>query len=282
MNTQLYQYLWIFLIVGFVGWLGEVCYAAYIEKRFVNRGFLNGPFCPIYGVGIVVIDLFLRDLSNQLFLLFFGAMILGSAIEWIAGFLLEKIFKQKWWDYSDEKFNLNGYICLQFSIVWGFMGMLVVRFIMPLLSKLIALPPQNVGTIVLFAFLAVLLADLIVTTISVLNINRRLELLEAVSLRSREISDMLGNALAGGVLDLMAKYEESELKQRYDELSEKGKRDFDEIKAKYNKAIHKNVIVVRILNAFPKMKSLQYESQLEALKIKMMYKKNKTAKKNKR
>lgn len=87
-----------------------------------NRGFLNGPLCPIYGLGVVAIDFFLRPFGSSLPVQLVGAMLLGSVLEYAAGFLLEKLFHQKWWDYSDTPHNLHGYICLKFSVVWGLAG----------------------------------------------------------------------------------------------------------------------------------------------------------------
>ena len=140
-----YTYLSCFFIYAFLGWCGEVVYAAAIEKRFVNRGFLNGPVCPIYGLGVVLIAFFMRPFQGSLAALMIGSMILGSALEWAAGYLLEKIFRQKWWDYSNEPHNLNGYICLRFSVLWGFAGAVVVRFVVPATSHLVNLIPRPMG-----------------------------------------------------------------------------------------------------------------------------------------
>ena len=144
---MLYTYLYCFFIYAFLGWCAEVLYAAAVEKRFVNRGFLNGPVCPIYGVGVALIALLMGPFSGNLLALFIGSMILGSALEWTAGFLLEKIFRQKWWDYSNEPHNLNGYVCLKFSVLWGFAGAVVVRFIVPSTSRLAHLMPQTLGSV---------------------------------------------------------------------------------------------------------------------------------------
>ena len=103
-----YTYLWCFFIYAFLGWCGEVLYAAAIERRFVNRGFLSGPVCPIYGLGVVLISYVMRPFGGNLAALMLGSIVLGSALEWLAGYLLEKIFRQKWWDYSDEPLRLWG------------------------------------------------------------------------------------------------------------------------------------------------------------------------------
>ena len=107
----MYRYLWSFFAYAFLGWCMEVSFAALTSGRFVNRGFLNGPVCPIYGCGAVIVLFCLEPLKDHLFWLFVGSVILTSALEWLTGFVLEKIFHERWWDYSDMPFNLGGYIC---------------------------------------------------------------------------------------------------------------------------------------------------------------------------
>ena len=113
----MYQFLWIFFVYAFLGWCTEVSYAALRTGKFVNRGFLNGPVCPIYGCGVVVVLVGLTPLKGNFVLLFLGSVVLTSVLELATGFVLEKLFRQRWWDYSDKPFNLGGYICLEFSIM---------------------------------------------------------------------------------------------------------------------------------------------------------------------
>ena len=116
---NLYFLLFYFIIYAFLGWCTEVVYAALNTGKFVNRGFLNGPICPIYGFGIAAIVAFLAPVSNNPALLFAGSAIITSAIELITGWIMEKAFNTRWWDYSTMPFNIGGYICLKFSIAWG-------------------------------------------------------------------------------------------------------------------------------------------------------------------
>ena len=104
---MLYHFVWLFFIYAFLGWCTEVSYAALVTGKFVNRGFLNGPVCPVYGFGAVIILAALTPLADNLLLLFLGSMALASALEWLTGFALEKLFHQRWWDYSDQPFNLS-------------------------------------------------------------------------------------------------------------------------------------------------------------------------------
>lgn len=261
--SQVYFYVWCFFLVGFVGWLGEVAYAALIEKKFVNRGFLGGPICPIYGIAIVLIDLIMGKRELHFAVLFLGSMVVGTLLELVAGFLLEKLFAQKWWDYSDKPLNFHGYICLSFSVLWGFAGAAVVRGAVPLLHRFVAWIPHSLGMVLLFVFSAMFLIDFFATIAAIIGLNKRLKKLEAVKAKIKESSDAIGGLVSTGVLDAIEAYDKSETKQKYDQLSDKNKKELEELKEKYRKAVKKNPFYVRILKAFPDLKSLKYNEQLE-------------------
>ena len=156
----MYFYLWSFFAASFVGWLLEVAYAAVTAKKFVNRGFLNGPFCPIYGVGVVLMDGALGRFQNTAIILL-GSFVLGAALEFVAGFLMEKIFRQKWWDYSNRPHNFKGYICLEYSIVWAVAGAVAVRVLLPLLGRAVRRLPRPVGLGILAAGASFFVFDLL-------------------------------------------------------------------------------------------------------------------------
>lgn len=112
-----YEILWLFFIYSFAGWIAETVSAAFQQKRFVNRGLINAPFCVIYGFTAAAVTIFCGELHG--FWLFFGGMILSTVIEWAAGHWIEKFYHERWWDYSKVKGNLDGYICLPMSLLWG-------------------------------------------------------------------------------------------------------------------------------------------------------------------
>lgn len=124
-----YDLLWYFTIYSFLGWCSEVIFATVTTGKFVNRGFLNGPVCPIYGFGMSLVLLVLLPFSDNIPLLFIGGALLTSAIELVGGWALKKFFHTTWWDYSDQPFNLGGYICLKFSILWGLCVVVVIRIV---------------------------------------------------------------------------------------------------------------------------------------------------------
>ena len=116
---SLYQTLAYFLIYSCLGWCLEVVYAAVTTGKLVNRGFLNGPVCPIYGFGMVIVLYALTPLVDNTLLLYLGGVILPSALELVGGWALYKLYRTRWWDYSDYPFNIGGYICLEFCLLWG-------------------------------------------------------------------------------------------------------------------------------------------------------------------
>lgn len=253
----MYTYLWCFFIFAFLGWCSEVVFAAFVEKRFVNRGFLNGPLCPIYGFGVVLIDFCLRPVRYNIAALLIGSMLVGSALEWVAGFLLEKVFHQKWWDYSNEPHNLNGYICLKFSLLWAFAGSAVVGLVMPASRYLVSLIPRTVGWVLLCVLLGLIAVDFTVTVVSIIGLNKKLKNLEYVSGKLKAGSDKLGEGLyAGAAL----------LEEKKQLLEKDWQKEAARLKEKYEESLQANPLHRRLLKAFPDLKSLKHNEQLELLR----------------
>lgn len=259
---ELHEILLCFFIYGFLGWCTEVAFAAAKEKRFVNRGFLNGPICPIYGIGVVAVVLLLMPYKNQLFILYVMSIIVVTALEWVTGFILEKLFHSKWWDYSNMPLNLNGYVCLLFSLIWGVACVVIVKWIHPLIYKGVKILPDWLGTVLLVVLGIGILADLYVTVTNILKMNRHLAKMEEIAAELRRISDELGENISENVLEAMEKREDiaedmqeytDEWKDRVEELKERA----DELREKYRDIKFKNARSVRrILRAFPRMKSV--------------------------
>ena len=197
----MYQLLWIFFLYAFLGWCTEVSYAALRTGKFVNRGFLNGPVCPIYGCGVVVVLAGLEPLKGNFVLLFLGSVVLTSALEWATGFVLEKLFRQRWWDYSDKPFNLGGYICLEFSIMWGLACLFVVDILHPSIEFFIRLIPHTLGWVLLGLFSAAMAVDLAATVRTIAKLNRQLDQIDQLARRLKTASNEFGENLADRVLE---------------------------------------------------------------------------------
>lgn len=269
MPVSLYEVIWIFLIYAFLGWALEVAFAAGKLREFVNRGFLNGPVCPIYGCGVLLLVIVLTPLRQSYILLFLGAFILASAIEFITGFLLEKLFHNKWWDYSDRKFNICGYVCPLFSVLWGLGCIVVLKVIHPAIYRLIRFVPELPGVIVLIILSIVFMADLVITVANILKFNQRLALLDEIAGKIKIISNEIGENIYEGVTVAVEKG--GELRENVDikaaefkDILLEKKAEKAKLQQEYNRLLKENVSfgMKRLMKAFPRMKSNLYQESL--------------------
>ena len=136
------QWVLLFFFYCFCGWVWESCYVSLCQRRWVNRGFLQGPLLPIYGSGAIIILFVTLPVAGNLGLVWLLGMLAATALEYVTGDVMERLFKVRYWDYSKQKFNLNGPICLSSSIAWGFFSILLVRFIHPPIARLLADVPS--------------------------------------------------------------------------------------------------------------------------------------------
>lgn len=246
---NLYQFLWIFVIYAFFGWCLEVIYQAVELGKFINRGFLNGPYCPIYGFGVIIVIVSLYPLRENILILYAGSVILTSVLEFVTGFILEKIFHQHWWDYSEEKFNISGYVCLKFSLLWGVACIVVIRLIHPSIEKFINWIPHGIGMIALTVICIGFASDFIVTLTAILHIKKNMKILNDISNEMRKISDRTGEKLFDGVKKIQIKNEER------NEKNIQRKKRIEELTARYKEVSQKNSHVGRRLeHSFPKLK----------------------------
>ena len=262
---MLYLFLWIFFVYAFLGWCTEVSYAALVTGKFVNRGFLNGPVCPVYGFGVVIVLGALTPLADNLLILFVGSVVLTSILEWLTGFVLEKLFHQRWWDYSDQPFNLSGYICLRFSIAWGFACMFVVKLLHPTILGLIWLIPHLMGVILLLLLGAVMAVDLAATVATIIKLNRRLAQIDELAAKIKEASNEFGENLADKVLDAVERG--AARKEERDERRAQAKLQLEEWHAAMQELLERESFGHRrLLKAFPRLRSLDHGSALERLR----------------
>ena len=205
MNLTGYGLLWLFFLYSFTGWVIGTAAAAIREKKFVDVGFLYGPLCPAYGITGVIYALFLTELKEQLFFLFLGGAILSFLMTLLTGFVLERIFHRKWWDYSRKRFQFGGYVNLPYELLWGILAVLCVCFVNPFLTRMISLIPRPVGETVLAVLGILLLLDLAGTLTGILKVRSRMKksLLYGVSENLQKTADLLGEGLTGFVLRRM-------------------------------------------------------------------------------
>lgn len=208
MPQNFYELVWIFIVYAFLGWCTEVSYAALDTGKFVNRGFLNGPYCPIYGCGVVIVVAILTPLKDNLLILFVGSFLLTSILEFVTGFILEKVFHNKWWDYSDKPFNIKGYVCLKFSIYWGLACTFIMDVLHPIIYKGITAIPYLLGLILLIVFMGVFVVDCCITVSTILKFNKRLKVMDEMAATIHRLSDEIGVNIYENVTGVIEKSEE--------------------------------------------------------------------------
>lgn len=208
-SFSLYELLWYFLIYAFLGWCMEVCYAAFKTHKFINRGFLIGSYCPLYGAGACAVLVLLDPVKNHPFLVFLLSAVITTMIELITGVVLEILYHKKWWDYSGRRFNFKGYICLEFTVIWGICCLLVYDLIQPLVRWPISHIPHSVGIWLLLIWIIDFICDLIISTIQATKFAKYVT-------RAKEYyqkgSDIVGSKLAGATIKLVDSAQESKKK----------------------------------------------------------------------
>ena len=208
---SLYQIFAYFLIYSCLGWCLEVIYAAVTTGNLINRGFLNGPVCPIYGFGMVIVLFALTPLSHSLLLLYLGGVLLPSALELVGGWALYKLYHTRWWDYSDYPFNIGGYVCLEFSLMWGVGAMVMVKVIHPTIAALVNIIPPQEGFEQMCQLYAVYAADVVATASAASDLAQELDALEKVADSMHAVSDAMTELLGTNAMAMDQKMDESRL-----------------------------------------------------------------------
>lgn len=282
MSKIIYIALEYFLVYSFLGWCTEVAYQAVKRGQIINRGFLNGPVCPIYGFGVLAVFRMLEaagegDLHVQnAFMVFIFGVVLATAIELFGGWMLDKLFHARWWDYSDQPFNLHGYICLEFSIIWGLGILLVVRGVNPAVTHALSLVPERVGWVLIVIFMAVFIADLIISVLVMTGLNKRMaeidEMREKMRVVSNDLSERIGSRAIGTAQHIdeakvQASLAKTEARSRVDQKREEYEARRRDLIEKIRASRHFGA--GRMLRAFPEMKHRDYPELIEMIKAEL-------------
>lgn len=195
MHQELYLHIAFFFIYSFLGWVTEEIFAAFKYGRFINRGFLNGPMCPVYGISMFVILNVLSDYSLQPFWQVIGAIGIVTVIEYVTGALLRKITGRRFWDYRNMPYNLNGYICLRYSIFWGILAAVALWLIQPPIHILLLLIPKQAVKLVLWGIGIVFIIDLGVTLAASLHLNLKGGMAENVASQANQVRRNMGRRI---------------------------------------------------------------------------------------
>ena len=265
----------IFILFSFIGWISEVIYVGVTSAhKFVNRGFLHGPLCPVYGFGGVVILMLPPSLYATWIPLFFASMILCTIVEYFVSWLMEKLFHTRWWDYSHYKIQLNGRICLLNSILFGFLGVVVIHFVYPLMIDLLNSLGQKVINVSGVIILTVLSVDIFFTV-------RKLVDFANVMKKLKELGETLNSHYGqeewfkkGSFMDMINSVIER-AENRKEEFSQK-------ILEKIDKVQNLRLPSVELfIKKFPSIKSTKYKDELNMIKEKIHQKIEAAKKKDK-
>ena len=265
----------IFILFSFIGWISEVIYVGVTSAhKFVNRGFLHGPLCPVYGFGGVVILMLPPSLYATWIPLFFASMILCTIVEYFVSWLMEKLFHTRWWDYSHYKIQLNGRICLLNSILFGFLGVVVIHFVYPLMIDLLNSLGQKVINVSGVIILGVLSVDIFFTV-------RKLVDFANVMKKLKELGETLNSHYGqeewfkkGSFMDMINSVIER-AENRKEEFSQK-------ILEKIDKVQNLRLPSVELfIKKFPSIKSTKYKDELNMIKEKIHQKIEAAKKKDK-
>lgn len=171
-------YILLFFIYSNLGWCMEVLVTLVTKHKLVNRGFLIGPICPIYGYGCLFIILLLNKYLEEPLTLFIMALLICSILEYITSYLMEKIYKARWWDYTNKKFNINGRVCLENLIPFGILGTIIMYIVNPFFLKLITKIPNIILYIIVIIFLILYIIDNVISSIIMSKIRKEIKTAE--------------------------------------------------------------------------------------------------------
>ena len=263
MELTIYSLLLFFFIYGFLGWISEVVFAAFKSGRFVNRGFLLGPICPIYGMGVAAVLLACSPMMDKPWLVYIVSGILTSLIELIIGVVSKAILHERLWDYSNMPLNIGGYICLTFSLVWGAACIMIVYGLHPLVAGLVRLLPHVLGVVLICVCSALFLTDLFITLFHALKIERRMTAIDDAAKALEALSVKIGGGAAEQALRVreraqeLEKAQEPERERRRTELEQKRR----ELTERYERLVgRRNIVHEHLFSAFTNLSKGRYSS----------------------
>ncbi len=247
-------YFILFIIYSFIGWTIEVINSLVKSKKFVNRGFLLGPYCPIYGVSSIIMILYLNQYKNNILTVFILAVVVCSIIEYFISYIMEKLFNARWWDYTNKKFNINGRVCLENAVLFGILGILLVYIVNPFISGLLYKINPKVLNIIGLVLLIIFVVDFVLSITITFKLKNNMKKLKKDS--TEEINKKVKEILEKNIFnrrvfkafpkyrkDMIQKRSTKNLKtkidDRIDEISDKIENRIDKIGDKIENTIDK-------------------------------------------
>lgn len=222
---HLTQWLLFFYIYSFIGWIWESCYVSVRRHQWVNRGFLHGPMLPIYGSGALVILISTIGVREEPWLIFLFGMLAATALEYITGAVMEKLFHVRYWDYSGQKLNLNGYICVSSSLCWGVFSVLLVRVVHVPVEQAVLDVPILITDCAALALTVIMSVDLTQSFNEAMDLKRVLIQLEESKEQIKKMQEKLKTASDGLIADYKIRSEKlvEDYRARVEEAAEKSR-----------------------------------------------------------
>lgn len=219
-------YFILFLIYSFIGWVIEVCFTYVREHTLVNRGFLIGPYCPIYGFGCILMMFLLNGYLDDPIVLFVMAMVICSILEYLTSYFMEKLFKARWWDYSDRKFNINGRICLETLIPFGLLGCFLMYVLNPFISGLVLRMSESMINAIATLLFILFLIDNIVSysVITKIHLSTRKIVMDNTEEITKKVREYIANYSKFGKRLMKSFPDLMVLKEKYYKISKKNKK----------------------------------------------------------
>ena len=168
----MFRVFYIFIIYAIIGWFMEVAIVSVKKRKITARGFLIGPWCPIYGFGALFITFLLQKYYEDPIVLFIMSFLLGTILEYITSYLMEKLFHARWWDYSDHRFHINGRVSLTTSLGFGALGLILVYFFNPFFLKIIKNIPTIIFNIIMIIVFVIFIVDIVTSYVIISNLKK--------------------------------------------------------------------------------------------------------------
>ncbi|WKY48472.1 putative ABC transporter permease [Eubacteriaceae bacterium ES3] len=259
-----------FIIYAIIGWICEEVYCSILEGHIVNRGFLNGPYCPIYGVGAMVIIYVLAPYANSPLNIFILGVFLTSLLEYITSWGMEKMFHAKWWDYSDHRFNINGRVCLLNSTLFGLMCLILIYLVHPVVENTLNYFSSNQAVLIALVLSILFLIDLIESVRQVVSFNKKLD---AIYDSTRDFAENFkekglntANAMSKRLIDF-ADNKLEDASEQLDDVRNQAHLSFDTFLIRLReKRFIDRYANKRIVKAFPDMVHLRRQNSLNLYK----------------
>lgn len=285
---SLYEMFHYFMLWSFIGWMIEIVDMTFETGEYQNRGFLNMPICPIYGVGVLLIHSLLTPFTNHGWILFILSTIICTSLELGVGLLLEAVFHSRWWDYSHMYFNFKGLICLRNSLFFGAACVLMMKKIQPAFEIFVAKIPVKLGVALIIIYSILIIVDLIASVSALIKFNERLVKLDEIGKKMLSVSQKIGGVLADGTINIKDRGEKfmdkagsfaetvkdggqwvKGLSENENAEREEDMKEYSGLKEKYEKLLSEKSPANRFINALPTLTNNKYSKVLHDLKHKV-------------